>query len=668
MSGTLLPVSQQYFDNNGNPLAGGKIYTYRAGTTTLQLSYSDPDLTTPNTNPVILDSAGRGNIWLLPDTYYKIVVKTSADVTISTTDDVTGSGSTASGSIGAIGINIKDYGATGDGITDDTASIEAAMAAASAAQTFIYVPSGTFKITSTLSNALYPYLMGVVGESSQYSIISGESLTGHGLIFNNCPPGARFENFRIVGPGRTSGLTSSGILLPVDGLGPITISYKVTMRNVTVIEFPMYGFYWQVPIVSTYENLVAENIGMIGFFVDKFTNPYVGGTSTKWIGCYANRCDQKGYYLRAHVYASFDSCAADYCPISYHLSECSSITMNGCGLESADDNSLTDGIGLYIQDCVAGISVTSLWAYNFKRIGSVGIKIENSSNVGINNCEFLKELTETTNDIWITNASNNNTFNNNVNLNRADGRAKFLDDTSGNGRNLFYYGSQFGVVNFDQPDTFENSFYTVGNISVEGATSTGSINLYNNGGATGFPATTVNSTPAIAFGSGAADVDVIIGRAGAGLLSLTGSVQDNLDVSGASNPQFSITNTGITQNWVIAADNGGGLAIYDATSDTTLANFGNGVSGRTTLYNGIDLSGGKLVASGICGIAIFSGGTSVGVTNSNVTASSVIIVSINTLFSGAASALYIVSQGAGTFTIGSAAALDASVNYFIVEQ
>lgn len=83
----------QFFDNNGNPLVGGKIYTYEAGTTTPLATYTTLAGTTAHTNPIILDSAGRvpgGEIWLtLPD-LYKFVLKTSADVTIGTYDNIQG--------------------------------------------------------------------------------------------------------------------------------------------------------------------------------------------------------------------------------------------------------------------------------------------------------------------------------------------------------------------------------------------------------------------------------------------------------------------------------------------------------------------------------------------------------------------------------------------------
>lgn len=50
---------EQYIDANGNPIAGGKLYFYVTGTSTLKNTYSDVGLTTPNTNPVILNDSGR---------------------------------------------------------------------------------------------------------------------------------------------------------------------------------------------------------------------------------------------------------------------------------------------------------------------------------------------------------------------------------------------------------------------------------------------------------------------------------------------------------------------------------------------------------------------------------------------------------------------------------
>lgn len=84
----------QFFDSNGNPLAGGKVYTYAAGTSTPKATYADAAGTIPLANPIILDSAGRATVFV--DGSYKFEVRDSADVLIKTTD-VVGSFLTSAG-------------------------------------------------------------------------------------------------------------------------------------------------------------------------------------------------------------------------------------------------------------------------------------------------------------------------------------------------------------------------------------------------------------------------------------------------------------------------------------------------------------------------------------------------------------------------------------------
>lgn len=74
-------------DNNGNPLSGGKVYFYSAGTTSLLDTYNSSALTSANANPVVLDSGGRATIYLSANAY-KVILKTSADALIWEQDNV----------------------------------------------------------------------------------------------------------------------------------------------------------------------------------------------------------------------------------------------------------------------------------------------------------------------------------------------------------------------------------------------------------------------------------------------------------------------------------------------------------------------------------------------------------------------------------------------------
>ena len=90
MPTTLIPNPvMQFFDANGNPLVGGKLFTYAAGTTTPQATFTDYNGATANTNPVILNSRGEAAIWCGANRYF-MVLKDSDDVEIWTSDNVNG--------------------------------------------------------------------------------------------------------------------------------------------------------------------------------------------------------------------------------------------------------------------------------------------------------------------------------------------------------------------------------------------------------------------------------------------------------------------------------------------------------------------------------------------------------------------------------------------------
>jgi hypothetical protein len=73
-------------DNSGQPLGAGKVYTYSAGTSTPVSLFTASDKSTSATNPLILDANGKAQVWA--DGRYKFVVKTSADVTLYTLDNL----------------------------------------------------------------------------------------------------------------------------------------------------------------------------------------------------------------------------------------------------------------------------------------------------------------------------------------------------------------------------------------------------------------------------------------------------------------------------------------------------------------------------------------------------------------------------------------------------
>jgi parallel beta-helix repeat protein len=166
MSYGILPNGkQQFIDSNGNPLAGGKVYYYIPSTTTFKNTYQDDAGSSLNTNPVVLDASGQciaygtgsyrqqvfdvnGNlIWdQQVDTPMTSSSTFSSDL-VTYNEGGTGAVATTVQAKLRQTVNVDDFGATGDGTTDDTTAIQNAVNAGSV----IYFTGGKTYIVSPQS-------------------------------------------------------------------------------------------------------------------------------------------------------------------------------------------------------------------------------------------------------------------------------------------------------------------------------------------------------------------------------------------------------------------------------------------------------------------------------------------------------------------------------------
>jgi hypothetical protein len=88
MAGSISLSLSQQFDELGEPLSGGLLYFFAAGTTTPQSAYQDYSLTLPYSNPIVLDSAGRVPNFYLADGQIKIRLANAAGVTQVAADNI----------------------------------------------------------------------------------------------------------------------------------------------------------------------------------------------------------------------------------------------------------------------------------------------------------------------------------------------------------------------------------------------------------------------------------------------------------------------------------------------------------------------------------------------------------------------------------------------------
>jgi hypothetical protein len=188
---SLLPNGKQRFvDDNGRPLVGGTVTYYIPNTSALKNTWQDEAKTILNNNPIVLDSRGECTAWgsgryrqVLKDwTGNLIWDKVVTDITEQIDTSVTGiyetlagdGGSSLIGFLqagdGAVGrtaeekmrdiVSVKDFGAKGDYITDDTLAIETAMLACSKDGRTLYFPSGVYRVTKSLIKPANVKLLG----------------------------------------------------------------------------------------------------------------------------------------------------------------------------------------------------------------------------------------------------------------------------------------------------------------------------------------------------------------------------------------------------------------------------------------------------------------------------------------------------------------------------
>jgi hypothetical protein len=225
----------QFFDDNGNILSGGKIYTYAAGTTTPQGTYTSSLGTVLNPNPIILDSSGRlpEDIWLSSGLKYRFVLEDSASVQLGEYDEIPGINDGSLLSIPFSSITNKPTTLAGYGITDGLTS-------ATAATTYAPIASPTFTGTPVVPDNATPNVNHAVGyrdapqnsQTANYTLVLADR--GKSVVMNG-------TSVTLTIPANSATAFPIGTVIIIVNLNTTALSIAITTDTLTLANSTTTG-------------------------------------------------------------------------------------------------------------------------------------------------------------------------------------------------------------------------------------------------------------------------------------------------------------------------------------------------------------------------------------------------------------------------------------------
>lgn len=290
--------------------------------------------------------------------------------------------------INATVVNVKDpaYGAVGDDVTDDTAAMQAALNVGG----LIYVPAGTYKLTSALTLRSDTI---ITGAGSNLSVLHQASTSMH-CLSGSAVRRIGIRDLWLKGPSSGSG---DGLHL-VKGINA-NVPY-ISVQSVAVTNFGNDAISIENPIVSNLRVVVANTNGRYGF---NLFGTGGAGTSCSLSACYALSSTTAGYRLFNMTYTAFMGCAADSNPIGYLIDSCEGVSLLGCGAESNTTNGfkVTGGngvtllnpwvndnrdVGIYITGSANAVIINGSVEHTPNVSATSYIKTDTGSHVTINSC------------------------------------------------------------------------------------------------------------------------------------------------------------------------------------------------------------------------------------------------------------------------------------------
>jgi hypothetical protein len=314
MTGVIATIPRnQFLDTLGKPLAGGKLYTYLAGTTTPVATYQDQALTIKNEPAIPLDATGSCTIWLDPAKSYKFVLKNAVGVTQPgfPVDEVSGasnlislqptlglyaklatlaagSGAALMGFLrNAIGaavrtaldkmserVSVVDFGADPTGATDSTVAFKKAEAhAATHGGCRVRIPNGSYMLKNY--ECTNPRIV-FEGETGGYTYERITDVTKVGVRLFPAPDATwviRFKGTETGAAAQGSGLRNAVVIDTARGAhqyGLIEDCAGTIIENVTLQDFQYCHVMPAAANANVHRRVARLGATKMGFLVSEF--------------------------------------------------------------------------------------------------------------------------------------------------------------------------------------------------------------------------------------------------------------------------------------------------------------------------------------------------------------------------------------------------------------